>query len=256
MTICIGMLATDGIVIAADALESGGYLDRPVQKIMTWVASAPGSVQRFSAACVVTGAGDAGFIDAFTAELLSGLHWEMTMMEFESYAKEKVQDFYSKHVIPALSIDRNCDFSVLIGAAFGATNPRLFQTYKSTLRSATELCMAIGVGGEYANQLKEYFPFSGIRQTEVSAAAIISSVKDCVPGCGKYTDIVSLYNHRIASDEAHGSRLVPPPTLMARVSPLWIQEWERSFSVVWKAKQTDLYSQLIEEAIKPSDSQK
>jgi hypothetical protein len=177
------------------------------------------------------------------------------MNDFETYAKGKIEAFYSKHVAPILHIDANHDFCVLIGAAFGAGGPRLFQTYKSTLRSVTELCTTIGYGREYANQLKDYFLFSDVLHTEVSAAAIISSTKECVEGCGKYTDIVSLHNHQIMPDEVHGSRLVPPPVLMSRVSSAWIREWERSFATVWKARQADLYAQLIEETLRPLEPQ-
>src|ERR1700689_1761048 len=110
VTICIGLLAQDGIVIAADAQESDTYFKRSTQKIMTWqtVGNADGPPQN-PAACVVAGAGGGGFFDAFTGEFLSDVRGEMTMMDFETYAKSKVDSFYSTHVRPLLKVDPNCD---------------------------------------------------------------------------------------------------------------------------------------------------
>ena len=256
MTICVGMLATDGIVIAADALESGTYLSRPVQKIMTWRAHNPNAIAKDSAACVVAGAGDGGFIDAFTMELIDGVSGDMTMTDFESHVRETLRSFYATHVAPALYVNVDHDFRVLIGAAFGMPNPRMFLSYKSTLRPVTELCTSIGIGCEYANQWKDFFPFSDVRHTELSAAAIVSRVKECVRGCGKYTDIVSLHNHQIIPDETCGSRLIPPNELIHHVPSVWISQWEQSFSTVWKAKQANLYAQLIEDTLKPLTHQR
>jgi len=36
---------------------------------------------------------------------------------------------------------------------------------------------------------------------------------------------------------------------MSRVSAAWIAEWERVFDTTWKAKQANLYAQLIEEML-------
>jgi len=67
MTICIGLLASDGLVIAADAQESDTYLKRTQQKIMPWLGGITigSNPTPASAACAFTGAGDAGYIDAF-----------------------------------------------------------------------------------------------------------------------------------------------------------------------------------------------
>lgn len=197
MTICIGMLAQDGLVIAADALESGDYLNRSVQKIMTWISTQAGNPRRQVAACVIAGAGNSGFIDAFTSELLSKIDGAMTIKDFEAYARETLEIFYSKHVTPLLAAG-DYDFSTLIGAAFGIGPPRLFQTYASTLKPVMELSTAIGGGAPFAKQFDDYFPFADVRHAEVSAAAIISRTKECVPGCGKHTDIVSLHGPQIA----------------------------------------------------------
>jgi hypothetical protein len=253
VTICIGLLAQDGIVIAADAQESDTYFKRSTQKIMTWqtVGNADGP-PRNPAACVVAGAGDGGFIDAFTAELLADVRGEMTMTDFETYAKSKVESFYSTHVRPLLRVDTSCDFSVLIGAYFQRMS-RLYKSYRTSFHSVqTAVVTAIGIGQQFALQTIENFPCLDVEHTEITAAAVISRTKDCVEGCGKYTDVVSLHNARIVPDEAHGSRLEDAAPILTRVSSARIADWERSFSGVWKRRQTKLYYELIEEEFKRS----
>ena len=249
MTICIGMLATDGIVLAADSLESGGYLNRSVQKIMTWTVSSADGMPKHPATCMIAGAGDGGFIDAFQMELIADVRGEMTMKEFESHAAAKINDFYSRHVFPFSSLDDGYDFSVLIGATFGPQT-RLYRTYKTTLQTVRELTTSIGFGMEYANEIKDYFPFSDVTHTEISAAAIISKTKDCVSGCGKYTDVVSLHNYQVVPDEVSGSRVAPPVHgLINRVPHQKIAQWEASFQNLWKQRQATLYGELVEEEL-------
>lgn len=65
--------------------------------------------------CVLAGAGDAGFIDAFTDHLLFSIPASPHMRTFEDHVRERLDSFYTKHVLPAVAVDRNADFQMLIG---------------------------------------------------------------------------------------------------------------------------------------------
>lgn len=253
MTICLGILATDGIVIAADAQETDTYFKRSTQKIMTWhtLGNSDGP-PRNPAACVIAGAGDGGFIDAFTSDLISGIRAEMTIAEFEAYASKKIEGFYSTHVRPLLKVDPNFDFSVLVGAYFQRVT-RLYKSYRTSFQKVNAATTAIGIGQQFALRNLDDFPFSDVRHTEITAAAVILNTKDCIEGCGKYTDIVSIHNSIIVPDENHGSRLEAPPALWTRVSSKQIGDWEKSISEKWGQKQRNLYVDLIEDELKTTD---
>lgn len=96
--------------------------------------------------------------------------------------------------------------------------------------------------------------YRAVLSPEIAAAAIISRTKDCVEGCGKYTDIVSLHNPQIVPDEIHGSRLEEAASPLTRVSSRRIAEWEESFSGIWRQNQRELYHRLIEEELRRSGS--
>jgi len=255
VTICIGILASDGIVIAADAQETDTYFKRSTQKIMTWHTSGNADgPPRNPAACVVAGAGDGQFVDAFTSELIDGLRAEMTISDFESYSSKKVQDFYRAHVQPLLKVEPNCDFSVVVGAYF-QNMTRLYKSYRTSFQRVHALAAAIGIGQQYALQTLEEYPYSDVRHVEITAAAVISSTKDCIEGCGKYTDIVSIRNPIVVPDKDHGSRLEAHPNFLTLVPSKKIALWEKSFSETWRQKQSKLYAELIEEELWLSDPQ-
>jgi len=256
MTICIGILAHDGIVIAADAEESDSYFKRSAQKLMTWhtMRNADGQPAK-SAACVIAGAGDGGFIDAFTAEFTSGLKSDWALGDFETYAQKTLESFYGAHVRPLLKADPNADFSVLVGVYFGWVT-RLYKSYKTTLSRVQAATAAIGIGQEYAFRLMDEYPITDAARTELIAAAVVSGTKDCIAGCGKYTDIVTIHNALIVPDDAHGSRLEHPPSLISRPHSDKIARWENVFKTVWTQRQRKLSEELIEEEIRQSDSQK
>jgi hypothetical protein len=250
VTICIGMLATNGLVIAADALESDNYFKRPVQKILTWNADNPS--RTWPAACIIAGAGDGGFVDSFCSELIYGIRGDMSMDGFQGYAQKLLGTFYSEHVLPCLSVDPNHDFSVIIGASFQGLH-RLLVSYKSTLRLHMGAAVAIGVGRQYAHRLLAQFGISDVRHMEIAAASVMFNTKDCIEGCGNATDIVALHGATIETDEVHGSVLKPSRPVWSRVHPEQISRWEDSFESEWTQRQQFLYRQLMQDEIKTDD---
>jgi hypothetical protein len=246
------MLASNGIVIAADAEESDTYFKRSQQKILTWNTlqlgrngPVPGP-----AACVLAGAGDGDFIDAFSQSLLSAITPDLTIQSFEKYAAEHLETFYEKHIIPLLGSNPNADFQMLIGVYFGFSTA-LYVTYKSTIRRAMPNA-AIGIGGSFAlRQMDEFSPCCGVSESEIIAANVVAVTKDCIEGCGKYTDIVSIHNCSIieGTQPGEGAHLEHPQRLVERVSPRKIAEWEKSFGTKWAIKQQNLTRELIAEEL-------
>ena len=193
MTICIGIVAQDGIVIAADAQESDSYFKRGQQKILTWHVLGLGSgPQPPPAGCVITGAGDAGFIDSFTRKLLASVKGSMTIQTFQAHLENEIAAFYGRHVAPILSSNPESDFQMLIGVYFGFASA-LFVTYRSTVRRAMPT-VAIGAATFGMRMLEEMPYVPEVNSLEIIAAHVIATTKDCIEGRAKYTDIVSIHN--------------------------------------------------------------
>ncbi len=255
MTICIGMVGRDGIVIAADSEEGDTYFKRPQQKIMTWTSlnlssngASPGG-----SACVLAGAGDAGFIDAFTDHLLFSIPASPHMRTFEDHVRERLDSFYTKHVLPAVAVDRNADFQMLIGAYCG-WETALYVTYKSTLRRGM-VSEAVGIGSSFAmNAMESLSVGNSVRELEVLAAGIISDTKQCIEGCGKHTDIVSIHkSSMVEATEETPCHLEHPPQILTRVPSAQIRRWEESFGTKWAPQQQALMQKLVHEEIAEDD---
>ena len=205
MTICIGIVAQDGIVIAADAQESDSYFKRGQQKILTWHVLGLGSgPQPPPAGCVITGAGDAGFIDSFTHKLLASVKGSMTIQTFQAHLENEIAAFYGRHVAPILSSNPESDFQMLIGVYFGFASA-LFVTYRSTVRRAMPT-VAIGAATFGMRMLEEMPYVPEVNSLEIIAAHVIATTKDCIEGCGKYTDIVSASQLRNSGGNTGGGR--------------------------------------------------
>jgi 20S proteasome alpha/beta subunit len=252
MTICLGMVAHDGIVIAADAEESDSYFKRSQQKIMTWQTASSGGTHT-PAGCVMTGAGDAGFIDAFIYDLMKSVGQIKNIPEFESYFKKRLEAFYSKHVLPFSTINPDYDFKIIAGVYFGYMTS-LFVTYKSTVRHGAPYT-AIGVGDSFAlSMMDNIIDFTSVSRSELLAANVITSTKGSIPGCGKYTDVVTIHNAVTPGRENEGpSHLEHPSQIISRVPWQKIHRWEDSFSRNWLPRQQALFADLMTEELTETD---
>lgn len=248
MTICIGMVAQDGIVIAADAEENDGYVKRPQQKIMSWQTASSGGTH-VPAAAVITGAGDAGFIDSFTYELTRKIGEIKDVRHFESYLRETLEKFYKTHVLSFSTINSDYDFGMIVGVYFGFSTS-LFVTYKSTVRAGIPYT-AVGAGSSYAlSMLGNVIDYERVSRSELIAALVITNTKESVPGCGKYTDIVTLHNAIMVEGENGGpSHLKHPDQVISRVPRQKLRCWEESFVNNWLPRQQTIFRELIAEEL-------
>src|SRR5271154_2344114 len=137
MTICIGMTARDGIVIAADAQESDQYYKRSQQKIVPFVGSISSDKDAPSPkmGCAFTGAGDADYLDAFLAYALEGIRVDATQADFKDFLADKVRTFHEKHLFPLAVAPNPPEISVLVGA-YVQFSTGIFVSHGSTLRRA------------------------------------------------------------------------------------------------------------------------
>jgi 20S proteasome alpha/beta subunit len=249
MTICIGIYAQDGVVIAADAEESDGYLKRGQQKIRSWLGAVPaGSVPPSpEAAIVFTGAGDAAYIDAFTDEAINRIAPGNYPTNPREFLGEQIRRFHEQHVFPLAAASDPPWFDMLIGT-YLQRQAHVFVTSKSTIRMAAPHA-AVGVGGHFAlSLLNQLWAGNDIARTEILAAYVILRTKERIPGCGKFTSIASLHGPRIVEGEAgQPSRLVASPLPLTYVSYEQVASWEDSFNRKWNTRETKLIHKLLEE---------
>jgi hypothetical protein len=137
MTICIGMMASDGIVIAADAQESDQYYKRSQQKILPFYAGLQlGSSPTLpSTACAFTGAGEAGYIDAFYDGVIRNFPQKSSQPELENYFAEQLKQFHEQHLFPLAVASNPPEIQILIGA-YVSWQTCMFVSHGSTLRRA------------------------------------------------------------------------------------------------------------------------
>lgn len=244
MTICIGIRASDGIVIAADAQESDWYYKRSQQKIIPYVCS--GSSEPATLACALTGAGDAGYLDAFFDYALKDISGNSNKRELEKFLAEKVKTFHERHLFPLSSSSEPPEIQVLIGTYIGY-GTCLFVSHGSTLRTAFPHS-AVGAGAHFASSLITELCDSirDVKRTELVAAYIIGMTKESIEGCGKYTAIYSLHNAEVHHP---GGPLTPPKCALTQVPGRLIHKWEESFGAKWAPRQSALIEELIEEEL-------
>ncbi|MGA2878848.1 MAG: hypothetical protein ABSG13_07845 [Bryobacteraceae bacterium] len=251
MTICIGMLASDGIVIAADSQESDQYFKRSQQKIFTF----HGGIQTGEnpppppMVCAFTGSGDAGYLDSFFAHAMKGIPTTGGQMALEEFMAGKLHTFHEQHIFPLAAANSPPKIDVLIGA-YTSWQTCMFVSSGSTLRRAFPYT-AVGAGAHFALSIMgELSAVRDLKRTELLAAYIIALTKERIEWCGKYTTIVSLHNSTIIDQTATTpSHLQAPAQPLTRVPSAKIQQWEESFGTLWGVRQTKLLNDLIEEEI-------
>jgi 20S proteasome alpha/beta subunit len=210
MTIALGVLCGDGLIIAADTEESDGFLKTSASKISIatniYVYASVGKKPRLGrgpqeiAACAVAGAGDSAYLDTITPMLIDDFQETEQADEdaIQGEFSKTVRKFYIEHVVPFAqypAIDRP-DFSVLVGVSRKDKAELLFASSKTTLRRCAPFA-AVGVGATFANQLlKRLWPQTWVdrKTAALLVAFIMFHVKESVENCGKLTDVVVMHN--------------------------------------------------------------
>jgi 20S proteasome alpha/beta subunit len=194
MTIAFGILATDGIVLAADTEEISGYaggLKTDSQKILTGMCAG-----KKQTGVAISGAGTANYIDSISPKMLSTVtnatqNPDVSYDTLQDAIESQLADFYSKHVIPFANFPdhERPDFCLLIGVEHGSHSG-----IWSTDRTTVYRCMpfgAVGVGSTYAKiLLARLVKKVDLMKASIVAAYVAFKVKQTIEGCGRDTDIV------------------------------------------------------------------
>jgi hypothetical protein len=199
VTIALGILANDGIVVATDTQEGTGYaggLKTGRNKIRIGMTGAvAGGHQRSMA---VTGAGRTGYLEAMMESIHTCLSDAQSSDDCQGSVEKRLCEFYSQHVHPFsyLPEGERPDCAVLAALQHGPRTS-LWATDKTTVHECIGYG-AVGVGASYANHLLASYSSGSfnVSQVGIVAAYVAYKVKELIEGCGKGTDVVFLKDGR------------------------------------------------------------
>jgi hypothetical protein len=198
MTIALGILASNGCVIAADTEETAD-LKRLQNKVITGQdvdLTVKPPVTTIGLA--VSGAGYSAYLDCAIPEMIK------EMLDRKTQPIEAIKDavgarlrrFYLDHVVPfsRYPSDERPDFELIFGVVRdGGKERRLWITNKTTITS-TAPHDAVGAGQTYAKILLQKLRDVNVdvSAAELMAIYVASQVKEMIRYCGKETVIVSI----------------------------------------------------------------
>jgi len=188
MTIALGMIARDGIVIAADRQETVGEHKKAQRKIESLWALPVGAL-------LVSGAGDGPYIDTMT-ERLRLCFGTTQSKDFPAAMTNEFRSvhstFYSEAVLPFAQYPWNerPDYELLFGCS--TDHHFLWYSSKLTLNQVEAGYRAVGVGASAAESLlgKLYVTNLPLKVAVALATYVIYEVKNSVDGCGFETDVM------------------------------------------------------------------
>lgn len=191
MTIALGILAADGVVIAADTQENVGAMKVSGRKIFT--RRDPHRGRAFSA----TGAGNSGYLDAISQRLAKEFERARSPLKTEELMGSRLLSFYRDHIFPlnAIPARERPGTELIVGLTWKGHRHRLFASEDSTLHEAKDHA-AVGAGADFAMMMldrvvsrKHDLP---LELAGVLAAYVVFNVKEYMPDCGKGTHVTML----------------------------------------------------------------
>ncbi len=194
MTIALGILTPDGVVIAADTQESWGSegaAKTSGQKIITRLD------RQHRRACSATGAGWAGYLDAINQALTDRFLAARIPQATERALRAELQKFYAAHILPQCVYppDDQPAVDVLMGLSWANSPPMLLANQRSAFRRCKEY-VAVGAGSAHASMLLgRLLPPKAETTVDLAAylaAYVIFHVKSYVIGCGMDTHVTVL----------------------------------------------------------------
>jgi 20S proteasome alpha/beta subunit len=213
VTICLGIVASDGIIIAADREESYGDFKNDTGKILHtfrgrepigWIAT--------------TGAGSGPELDE-VSRLMNDKFCEERQRSDQEFVQAELtaehRTYYKKAILPfALQpyMERP-DYSLITGCFAGGLGKTLFVTSRIAFNKVSDYD-AVGIGASVAkNWLSRLYDYIPAACAIKLAAYVIYQVKSSVSGCGMGTDITMMTGKE----------------LFGRVNPAIIRKWEEAF---------------------------
>jgi 20S proteasome alpha/beta subunit len=224
MTIALGLIAREGIVIAADRQQTEGEHKKAQRKIESLWSLPVGAL-------LVSGAGNGPYIDTMT-ERLRHCFGTTESKEYPAAMTNEFRGihsaFYSEAVLPFSQYQsyERPDYELLFGCSTDKTH-LLWYSDKLALNQVQAGYRAVGVGASAAESLlnKFYVTNLPLKVAIVLAAYVIYEVKNSVEGCGFETDVMFTQTNQ-------------PPS---RISPSPLKEMEDAFVKFRLAERDDLY---------------
>lgn len=252
MTICIGILSNEGIVIAADTQETAGDVKREENKIFSFAKGMPsgGSLEPPPICGILTGAGDAGYLDTFTTALVTKMPDAQDMNELEAYLSDTLREFHEHHLWPLSQSPEPPEIEIL-AALTCKWSTSLFVSRGSTIRRSLGRHAAIGYGAHFARGLLNSLPFfETIKEAQVAAAIVAHATKEQIEYCGKETSICSL-RQCVWESTSDGKIVCRQPDIPMEIGSSELgRAWEFSFEKKWKDGQKKFLLDLIAEESK------
>jgi hypothetical protein len=197
VTIALGILASGGIVLAADAQETDimGFKDYAL-KIHHSLGQPWGAGVSSRSVVAITGAGPGFHIDAISSEIISlaDSRTDWTLAAFEPQLEQCVQNFFQKHVLPFLPHINN-SFDLIVAAQFDGMG--WMWANETTVVKRSVGLEAVGTGRNYAKvaiQTRVIHP-----NLETAVILAIQGVAEAArfdQYCGKGTSITCLRDNQ------------------------------------------------------------
>jgi len=200
MSIGLGIIASDGVVLAADSeIGSGGDFKGVDQKLAGAISETAGQLPKLIG---LAGAGSFNYYQSIRLEVIALIASELgNDQQSDSRIKNGLEsfmiDFHSKHVIPYLKTKCPPAVCVLVGTWIDGRGG-LWATDMSTVRPHTFGYEAIGIGATPAiNLLHGYLEGAQGIQMSIESAALLACYvvqrsKCEVEGVGQSTNIIIL----------------------------------------------------------------
>jgi 20S proteasome alpha/beta subunit len=197
MTIALGLLTSEGIVIAADSQETdeSAGTKEDVNKIAFGFQLRAENDE--GGAIAVSGSGGAAYLDYIFEEIIMSFRTSAkeNVAAFGERLKRLVKEYYREHVVPYAQDPRlrAPDVQLIVGAQRRGEK-RLWITEGSTV--GPRMYGAVGSGQAHAlRTLKRFFNWRDTEGGQLLAALAVFEAKRYDLYCGKNTSIVSLVDN-------------------------------------------------------------
>lgn len=197
MTIAVGIVSFNYLILAADSQEGWGGPKRNTRKIE--VAALKGR-NKLRGRLAVTGAGDSDYLAYLKSRITqqsSSLVLSASGFEdsIEDVIQSEMHDFFGAHFVPLAHLESRDAQPELIVAARMRDRMGLWTTRGTTVRRVGVGGVAVGSGALWSRtvldqDIASYLP--SLHSATVTACYAIFSAKEHAEGCGNDTDVVSL----------------------------------------------------------------
>jgi len=253
MTIAVGIVAQGGIVVAADTEESSGYMKSSETKILSVLGGVQLGKQTkpnvATGACLISGAGDSGYVTALMYELADVFLDQKTLVDkpLQKAFQACIKNFHAEHIIPFAGYPRVDRPSVEMLIAFNRKHRSgLLISEKSALFKKMPY-KAVGAGSIYAEiLLHRLWGHADVKSTQILAAYVVFMVKESIEGCGKYKQITTLHGSTIVPME-ESSMLMPAEHPVSHMPWNEIDDLEREFRTTWAGAERETIWKLVKE---------